>query len=194
MVEAADIRAERECAWLPPICHVNDAFFLESLPMFLRHVNIVVRQSHTAYNLRFFLLATRMFTYIYSLRFTMSETLTPFFAGPQLLDECINLRHVWLTFRLADFKFRSVKPEGLDKKAFLEDHSFRKLLALRHVETVTLAIVQSPGEHVAESALLETCWGIRPWLAKKFRRRNQRNGRMDGVQIVSVLLTSHELN
>ncbi|KAJ4301772.1 hypothetical protein N0V90_003866 [Kalmusia sp. IMI 367209] len=187
LVEASKIRAERKCAWLPPMCHVNDDFFLESLPMFLRHVNVVVRESYTAYNLRFFLQATGTFPYIYSLRYTSSETLTPFFAGPQLLNDCINLRHVWLSFRLADFKFKPLQAVEFDRKSFLEDHSFRQLLALKHVEKVTLFIIRTPGEHVSIPAHLGTCWGVMGWLEKKFRRRNARIGRTVPVHIVGEM-------
>lgn len=35
-IMASDI-SERVHEWLPPMCQVNDEFFLESLPMFLRH-------------------------------------------------------------------------------------------------------------------------------------------------------------
>jgi hypothetical protein len=40
-IEASDF-SERVHEWLPPMCHVNDDFFLESLPMFLRHSKWVV--------------------------------------------------------------------------------------------------------------------------------------------------------
>jgi len=39
MIEASAIN-ERE--WLPPMCHVSDEFFLESLPMFLQHSELTL--------------------------------------------------------------------------------------------------------------------------------------------------------
>lgn len=36
LVEASEV-SEHVHEWLPPMCHVNDEFFLEALPMFLRH-------------------------------------------------------------------------------------------------------------------------------------------------------------
>ncbi|KAJ4352379.1 uncharacterized protein N0V89_007727 [Didymosphaeria variabile] len=140
-IQASDI-SERVHEWLPPMCHVNDDFFLESLPMFLRHIDIVVGETYTAYGLFFFLQATGMFSYIYSLRYTDAGTLAPSFAGPQLLKECNNLRHVALSFRTDDFPSinrhkKCMQPFYFDKKAFLEAHSFRQLLTLKHIEKVS---------------------------------------------------------
>lgn len=161
LIEASDI-SERTHEWLPPMCHVSDEFFLESLPMFLRHsqwilpccrwladhvvVDIVIREAYTAYGLFFFLQATGTFNYVYALRYYSAATLTPFFAGPQLLGECNNLRHVRLEFRTDDFPSmyrhkKSRRPFKLDRKAFLENHSFRRLLMLRHIEKVSELLV-----------------------------------------------------
>jgi hypothetical protein len=102
----------------------------------------VVREAYTAYTLYFFLQATGMFSYVYSLRYEQSGTLAPFFAGPQLFKECNNLRHVWLTFSVDDFLSihrdkKNSQPFKLDKKAFLENYSFRQLLTLKHIEKVS---------------------------------------------------------
>ncbi|KAF1972113.1 hypothetical protein BU23DRAFT_166169 [Bimuria novae-zelandiae CBS 107.79] len=142
LVEAADI-SERVHEWLPPMCHVSDDFFFESLPMFLRHIDIVVREAYTAYSLYFFLRATNTFAYIYSLQFRDAAILVPLFAGPQLVKQCINLRHVLFTFEdenvRAAHRHKDIGATGpfvLDKKAFLEGYAFRQLLSLKHIEKV----------------------------------------------------------
>jgi hypothetical protein len=178
--EAVKILQGRQCGWLPPMCHVNDAFFVESLPMFLRHTTMVVRESYSAYNLRFFLLATHTFANIYELHFTLAEAFTPLSAGAGLLSDCINLRHVGLSFRYLDFNFppkpgvpnyvptSTRKVTGhIDMKAFAESYPFRQLLSLKHMEKVTLFVT-------ADGRLpdgIEDFWGIAGWLARKFQRR-----------------------
>ena len=178
--EAAKILQGRQCGWLPPMCHVNDAFFIESLPMFLRHTTMVVRESYSAYNLRFFLLATHTFANIYELHFTLAEAFTPLSAGAGLLSDCINLRHVCLSFRYHDFNFprdpsvhHNAAMVGLrvlgkvDMKVFAESYPFRQLFSLKHMEKVTLAVA-------ADGRLpdgIDDFWGIAGWLARKFRRR-----------------------
>ncbi|KAF2451323.1 hypothetical protein P171DRAFT_425835 [Karstenula rhodostoma CBS 690.94] len=161
------------------MCHVNDDFFLESLPMFLRHsecisscrcwlanhvlVDIVIREAYTAYGLYFFLQATATFSYVYSLRYYAAATLTPLFAGPQLLKECHNLRHVWLRFSIDEFPSihrykESNLPFKLDKKAFLENHSFRQLLTLKHIEKVSKHV--PPGSRVVTFQSIQFFWRV----------------------------------
>lgn len=85
-----------------------------------------------------------MFPYVYSLLYVDTDTLAPSFVGSQLLKECINLRHVWLTLKIEDLpsvhRYKQTTPALpflLDKKAFLEAHSFRQILALKHIEKVS---------------------------------------------------------
>ncbi|KAL5382470.1 hypothetical protein DPSP01_006569 [Paraphaeosphaeria sporulosa] len=180
LIEASGI-SERTHEWLPPMCHVNDEFFLESLPMFLKHIDVVIREAYTAYGLYFFLQATGTFSYVYSLSYHAASTLTPFFAGPQLLKECNNIRHVWLKFSNDDFPSihrhkKSNKPFELDRKAFLENHSFRQLLSLKQVGKITISVVKksrllatTSDEERRED---EKVWGIVRWLENKYLRRN----------------------
>ncbi|KAF2690448.1 hypothetical protein K458DRAFT_399757 [Lentithecium fluviatile CBS 122367] len=182
--EAANILQGRQCGWLPPMCHVNDAFFVESLPMFLRHTTMVVRESYSAYNLRFFLQATHTFASIYELRFNLSVAFTSLSAGAQLISDCINLRHVWLSFRRADFNFPNPPSQNntqiganaqagimgkVDMKSFAESYPFRQLLSLRHLEKVTLFVADD--RLLALPSGQKVFWGVAPWLKRKFQRR-----------------------
>jgi len=191
--EAAKILQGRRCGWLPPMCHVNDTFFIESLPMFLRHTTMVVRESYTAYNLRFFLQATHTFTNIHSLQFTLAEALTPLSAGADLLSDCINLRHVWLSFCYNDFNFprdptvpnnapiavqRAIG--SVDMKMFAESYPFRQLLSLKHLERVTLFVTDDG--RLPDG--VDDFWGIAWWLARKLQRRGLK------VEIVGCLSCS----
>ncbi|KAL5426429.1 hypothetical protein PMIN04_001912 [Paraphaeosphaeria minitans] len=180
LIEASGI-SERTHEWLPPMCHVNDDFFFESLPIFLKHIDFVIREASTAYGLYFFLQATRTFSCVHSLSYHAASTLTPFFAGPQLLKECNNLRHVWLKFGSDDFPSihrhkKSNPPFKLDRRAFLENHSFRQLLSLKQIEKITICIVKKLtrlGATVEEERREdEQVWGVVGWLKKKYLRRN----------------------
>lgn len=87
-----------------------------------------------------------MFSYIYALHFTDAKILAPSFAGAQLLKECNNLRLVGLAFGRDDFPYCYRNWKGsqtlvFDKKAFLESHSFRQLLTLKHIEKVSQTVV-----------------------------------------------------
>lgn len=184
-VDAGEILQGRQCNWLPPICHVNDDFFVESLPMFLRHSTMIVRASFAAYNLRFFLQATSMFANIYTLHFTTPKTVTPLSAGASLIKDCINLRNVWLSFHPEDCNFRPMhhQPNKLhgkiDKKAFAESYPFRQLLSLKYIESITLFIWREDElQELPEGA--DHFWGRAEWLEKKFSRRGL------NVQVVSL--------
>jgi len=174
MIWAADIRAERPCNWLPPICCVSDDMFHEALPVALMEANLVVDKPYTAYNLAFFLAATETHSRIRSLTFGTPASLGPSFAGSQLLTSCFNLRHVTLIFAQSDFVFEEMNRWGgsgrLDKKAFTENHAFRQLLALRHIQRVDLRCPFFSVRGVSEGAY-STFFGIAPWLKKKFSRR-----------------------
>jgi hypothetical protein len=190
--EAANMLQGRRCEWLPPMCHVNDDFFVESLPMFLRHRTLVVRKSSSAYNLRYFLLATNTLASIYKLRFTTAEAFTPLSAGAWLLSNCINLRDVWLSFRRCDFNVlpsatatnnhlnRTLKK--IDMKAFAESYPFRQLLSLRYLERVTLFLINDGLLPDGASDLLVH---IKRWLKRKFEWR-----KFSLVEIVYCSFTS----
>jgi hypothetical protein len=186
--EAGNILQGRQCGWLPPMCHVNDTFFVESLPMFLRHTKMVIRGAYTAYCLRFFLQATHTFASIYELDFTQADAFTPLSAGARLLSDCINLRYVRLAFRGTDLKFpldssraqssADVVAGKLNRKAFAESYPFRQILSLKHVEMVTLHIT-FPGMS-SVTVGYDHFWGIGGWLTRKFQRKGLKE-----VQVVS---------
>ncbi|KAF2240916.1 hypothetical protein BU26DRAFT_184460 [Trematosphaeria pertusa] len=184
-LEAADMRQGRQISWLPPMCVVDDAFFIESVPMFLKQANIVVREVYTAYNLRFFLQATDTFASVQSLRFIRAEALTPLSAGAALLEDCINLRDLSLSFRFDDFNFPkrlnyAPAPSGdLNKKWFADAYAFRHILKLKSVKRITLFAVPSPLPRELFPVGVESFWGIKPWLEKKFEKRGMK------VQIAS---------
>jgi hypothetical protein len=167
------------------MCHVNDTFFMESLPMFLRHTTMVIRGAYTAYCLRFFLQATHTFANIYELDFTLADAFTLLSAGAGLLSDCINLRHIRLSFRYQDMKFpldssqartsADVITGKLNKKAFAESYPFRQILSLKHMERLTLSVTSSV--NLPEGA--DHFWGISGWLTRKFQRKGLK------VQVVS---------
>ena len=105
-----------------------------------------MRESYGAFSLYYYLQSTVMLSYVYSLRFIDAWMLAPSFAGSQLLEKCINLRHVWLTFKIEEFpsihryeetETSTTLPFVLDRKSFLESYSFRQLLALKKLEKVS---------------------------------------------------------
>ncbi|KAF1948877.1 hypothetical protein CC80DRAFT_597913 [Byssothecium circinans] len=174
-IDASDILQGRQCTWLPPMCLVNDKFYVESLPMMLRHADLVINKSYAAYNLNFFLQATNMYPYIHSLQFNTSHAFPPLSAGANLLRECINLRSVWLSFHVREFfqdetSQRNTRAmQEFNRKAFAENYAFRELLSLKKLETVTLFLIDEPIWNIPTGT--DSCWGMRAWLQKKFAGR-----------------------
>ncbi|KAF2645950.1 hypothetical protein P280DRAFT_465693 [Massarina eburnea CBS 473.64] len=166
------------------MCLVNDQFFLESLPMVLRHVDLIVEESYTAYNLLFFLQATKMFSYISSLRFITSEALPPLSAGTALIKECVNLREVWLSFMGQElFKKDALSVKKFGKKEFVENYAIRELLSLRQIKKVTLFVIRDFQCSVLDDVTV--AWEMGPWLKKKFHRRGV------DVEVVSFFFLCH---
>ncbi|KAF2871421.1 hypothetical protein BDV95DRAFT_668072 [Massariosphaeria phaeospora] len=93
-VETEKLLSNRPSDWILPMCHVNEMFFAEALPLLIKHTIFVVRKSYTAYNLRYFLEATGSFGQITSLVFMNEEITAAGAEAANLFKDCVNLQYL----------------------------------------------------------------------------------------------------